>query len=101
MTTHAPPAARRKLLLDTARAQAEKIGYTNLTRDGVAAAAGLAAGTLNFYFETMAGLRAELMRQAVKERHLRIIAQGVIARHPVALRAPKELRARALTEYCK
>lgn len=101
MTKHLAPADRRQQLLDTARDQAEKSGYLSLTRDGVAQAAGISGALLNYHFGTLDGLRYALMQQAVRAPNLRILAQGVIARHPVAMRAAKELRARALTEYCK
>lgn len=101
MTTHLPPDARKKQLLDVARAQAEKSGYASLTRDGITGAAGVASGQLNRLFGTLDGLRTELMKQAVRDGHLRIVAQGIIGGHPIARRASRDLRARALADYCK
>lgn len=90
-----PPEERRAELLDVALKLAKRKGYLNLTRDGLAAAAKCSQGLVTKRFGAMDNLRREVMRAAVARGVLEVIAQGIAARDPVALRAPAELKAQA------
>lgn len=96
MTSKKQPAERREQILDGAIEQAKAIGFTRITRDGVAAHCGLSAGSINLHFSTMTQLRRDVMRAAVKREILPIIAQGLAAGDAHARRAPAELKQRAL-----
>lgn len=87
---------RRAVLLSAAIAEAHDVGYRNITRDGVAARAGVAAGNVNHEFGTIDKLRDEVMREAIDAGHLDIIRQGIANADPLALAAPNELRSAAL-----
>lgn len=91
-----PANDRRAQILDEALRCAEACGYANITRQMVADRLKLAPGLVSHYFGTMEDLRRTVMRHAIQRELLRIVAQGVVAKHPVAMRAPKELRTRAL-----
>lgn len=91
-----PASDRKQQILSTALHLAESHGYSNVTRQHVADALNLAPGLISHYFGTMESLRYALMQEAVRGEVLRVIAQGVVAKHAVAMRAPKVLRARAL-----
>jgi AcrR family transcriptional regulator len=91
-----PANDRRAQILDEALRCAEVYGYTNITRQMVADRLGLAPGLVSHYFGTMDDLRRDVMRHAIKRENLRVVAQGVIAGHPVAMRAPRDLKSRAL-----
>lgn len=96
MTSKQTPDDRRKQILDAAVAEAKEHGFGRMTRDGVATRSGLAAGTINKYFSTMTVLRRDVMRHAVREEILPIIAEGLAARDPHAQRAPEPLKRRAI-----
>lgn len=87
--------ARREQILSAALTLAEGCGYTNVRRDAVALAAGVSQGLVNMYFGNMPGLREELMRHAIRVGNIKVIAQGLIDRHPEALKAPQSLRSLA------
>lgn len=86
---------RREQILDAALILALATSYDRITRDGVAAKAGVSQGLVNAYFKNMDGLRSELMRYAIQRGNLQVVAQGLLGRHPEALKAPQSLRSLA------
>lgn len=110
MNVHSPPAerlsrddratqmreARRSTIMAAALELATAQGWQSLTRDGVAAAAGVAVGSINHEFGTVDALRDLVMLDAVANKKLDIIAQGIAAGHPFARGAPAELKEAAI-----
>jgi AcrR family transcriptional regulator len=90
------PKQRTQQILNAAVRVAKKSGYLNITREAVAAEAGCSIGLVTLRFETMTQLKRAVIRQAVKERVLEVIAQGIVARDTYALRAPEELKKQAV-----
>lgn len=88
-------AARHSRVLDGALAVAISLGFRAVTREAVAAAAGVSAGTVNHAFGTMDRLREEVMRQAVAREIPEIVAAGLAEGSPIARDAPAALKARA------
>jgi AcrR family transcriptional regulator len=88
------PEDRKSQILDVAMAMAKKDGYTRITRDAVASKAKVSTGLVTMYF-SMDALRDAIIKLAVKRGIAEIVAQGLANRHPVALRAPQELKERA------
>lgn len=86
------PALRAIQILDAAVRLSEQIGYTNITRDKVAAEAGCSLGLITHYYSTMNILQRAVMSAAISRKNLNIIAQGLALGHPKAQRAPQELR---------
>ena len=84
-------------ILEVAYTMARRDGFGTLTRDGVAAEAGVAMGSVNHYWGKMSALREAVMRRAVEEENLELIGQGMALGDSVAKSAPLELRTRALT----
>ena len=84
-------------ILDTAYKMAQRDGFAAITRDGVAAEAGVAMGSVNHHYGTMQVLRDAVMQRAVEEEQLELIAQGIALGDNVAKSAPLELRQQALT----
>lgn len=84
-------------ILDTAYKMAQRDGFAAITRDGVAAEAGVAMGSVNHHYGTMQVLRDAVMQRAVEEEQLELIAQGIAMGDNIAKSAPLELRQRALT----
>ena len=70
--------------------------YDTITRGQLASAAGVATGSVNYYFTDMAGLRDAVMAEAVATGEWGVVAQGLVDRHPAVMAAPAEVRAGAL-----
>jgi AcrR family transcriptional regulator len=87
---------RNHAILMVALDQARQSGYRNLTRDGVASAAEVAAGSINAAFGNMDGLRQAVMVAAVERDIPEIVAQGLADQSPIAKNAPPDLKTRAL-----
>ena len=70
-------------------------GYTKVTREMIAKAVGITPQAIQYHIGTMAALRRDVMRKAIADRHLSIIAQGMANKDKVALKAPAELQDKA------
>lgn len=90
------PDDRRDQILTAAVKLAEEHGYSKITRDQIAAAAGCAPGLVSHYFATMPQLRRAIMRAAVKAVNLAVIAQGLGVGDPHAKKAPTDVKTKAL-----
>lgn len=95
MTAKKPSAERTHQLIAAGLELASKHGYLKVTRDQLAQATQLAAGSINLHFGTMGQFQRALMRAAVKQKVLRVVAQGLAHNDSVALRASPELKAAA------
>ena len=82
MTTRKPKGDRIEEILAVALNLAEKIGYQCVTRDGIAAAAGVSGGHVSGLFGTMKQIRRRVMRAAITQDRYRIIAQGLAVKDP-------------------
>lgn len=85
----------RAHLLDAALTEARRVGYQQITRAGLAAAAGVSPALISRDFGTMDELRRVIMKEAVRAGDLKIVAQGLAAKDRVATRAPVEIKKRA------
>ena len=70
--------------------------YVRITRDEIAKKAGIPSSLVAYHCGTMADLRRDIMREAVRVENLAVIAQGLAARDRHALKADEALRRRAL-----
>lgn len=96
MTTRLKPTDRKTQILDAALAVAKKQGYAHVTRDAIAAEAGCAPGLVSHYLGTMVDTRRDIMRAAIRQRVLPIIAQGLAANDRHARKAPDDVKQAAL-----
>lgn len=94
--TRKAPVERKAEILQAALHCAAAHGFASFTRDQVAERANVCPASVNRYFNTMANLRRDVMRAAVRDRVLPVIAQGLVLRDRHALKAPADLRAQAL-----
>lgn len=99
--TRLKPEVRREQILAAALIIAERDGYNALTRDGIAAQAGVATGQVNHIFNTMTQLRRAVMRAAVNREIKPIIAQGLAIGDGEAHKAPEWLQRAALDSLVK
>lgn len=90
------PNIRAAQILDAAMDCAVKHGYTKFTRSDVARKIKVADGLINNYYQTMDHLRRAVMRRAIDNKVLIIIAQGLAAGDRIAAKAPLELKKQAL-----
>jgi AcrR family transcriptional regulator len=88
-------AMRKASILEAAVKVAERAGYTHMTRQAVADCAGVSGPLVQHYFGTMAKLRRAVMRKAIRDKVLIVIAQGLVACEPHAMAAPMELKLEA------
>jgi len=93
--TRANPELRKSHILNVAVCMAKTEGYNKITRDKVAEGAGVSTGLVSRYFGTMIQLKTAIMRRAVKQGIVEIIAQGLIYGDDHARKAPIELKEEA------
>lgn len=88
---------RDNRMMDAAISLAEEDSYQWITREAVAQRAGVAPATISFHFKTVANLKRAVLREAIKRRSLKIIAEGAGAGHTIIMEeCPADLRAEAL-----
>jgi AcrR family transcriptional regulator len=87
---------REQMLLKHAADLAESVGYSRITREAVAARAGVSPAVVNFRFGTMAVFKRHLMRYAIRNERLPVVAQGLAIRDAHARRAPDDVKKRAI-----
>lgn len=91
------PRLRAKSLMPAAIEAAKRYGFADVTRQQIADQAGCSPALISKHLGTMPTLRRDLMRYAVRHEIVEIVAQGLGARSPYALRAPEALRRRVAT----
>ena len=72
-------AVRKNDILAAALKVAEASHYKYMTRKQVADEAGVSGPLVQHYFGTMVQLRRDVMRKAVRDVNLLVIAQGLVA----------------------
>lgn len=92
---------RKQSILDGAVKLAQRQHYATITRDQLASACDVAGALINHYFGTIEKLRDEIVKEAVRREVLRVVAQGIIAKHPATRRASLDLRRRALASLTR
>lgn len=90
--------ARRDQLMAAALLLAANTRYDRITRNQIAEAAGVVGSLVQHYFGTMPQLRRSIMRAAVDQEVLHVIAQGLVDRDPQALKAPDQLKSLAISK---
>ena len=86
---------RTEHLLDVALDMAADIGIDNLTRDGIADAAGVSHCLVTFRLGQKTELLRNVMRRAIKKENLAVLAQGLARNDKVAAKATPDLKQRA------
>jgi len=95
------PKNRTRELLAHALLVARDAGLQSMTRQAIADHAGVSEGLVTARLGTMAAIRRDVMRAAVRESCVEVVAQGLALRDPHALKAPADLKARAAEYLCK
>lgn len=91
------PNDRKDQILQAAiKVAARPGGWARLTREAVAKEAECAEGLPSKYFGTMVNFKRAIMRAAIQDWNLSVIAQGLAAGDKVAMKAEDALKRKAL-----
>lgn len=76
------PTHRKRQLLDAALylAQQPQTNYLTVTREAIAAHAGVSIALVSYHLGTVKAMRRSIMRHAVAVKCARVVAQGVASR---------------------
>lgn len=94
------PTIRREMILRAAVETARKPGgWARLTRQSIALEADVSEGLVSRYLGDMKDARRAIMREAIRNEHLDIIAASVAARDGYAVKKwlPQSLKQKALS----
>jgi AcrR family transcriptional regulator len=83
-------------ILSTAMQLANLHGFGKVTRNMIADRMEIATGSVSYHWKDMRKLAAAMVERAVETGNLKILGQAIAAKHPVALRAPDDLRKAAV-----
>lgn len=89
---------RDERILDAALKLAEEDHFQFITREKVAAKAGVSPATINNAFGTMPDLKRAVLSAAVERRVLAVIRQGIGESHPIVMKADKDLLSAAVLQ---
>lgn len=87
---------RKAQILSAALDLCKTASYSRITREQIAERAGIPPTLITYHFGTMPALRRDIMREAVRIECLPVVAQGLAVRDAHAVKAPEELRNRAI-----
>lgn len=92
----------QETIVRTATQMAVQAGFNKITRQAIAERLGIFPSSVSFHCGRMSDLRAQIVQYAVDHaldggrfHYIDVVAQALAAKHPVALRAPKEVKAAA------
>ena len=89
---HLPRAIRTQQLLDAALKAAQKHGIFKMRRQDIAGEIGVTPALVSFYLGTMTSVQRAVVRHAVHERNLPVIAEAITRKSPYVKNIPDELR---------
>ncbi len=99
-TTNRPlrmaPKDRKADLINAALEAADVHGFSNLRAKHVAELGAVSSATVMHYFSTMKQLRRAVMRAAIKQGNVKVLASGLGCMDPDARKAPPELKEMAV-----
>lgn len=90
------PTERKQELLEVAIELAKEIGYSHLTRNGIARKAGVAYGLVTTYFKNIDNLKKSVIKESIKLEILPIIAQAIAHNEPLTNRLDPCLREKVI-----
>lgn len=96
MSTRKNPIDRCEEIIDAAMRMSRLYGYREVTRKDIASAARCSEALVSSYFGTMTQLRRSVIRAAIDQRDLAILAQVIAAKDKHVAKIPADLRVAAL-----
>lgn len=91
------PETRRAGVLSAAVKEAEKVGFNNVSRKAIAARAGCSEGLVRHYLGNLTELHRAVIGEAIRTNNARVIAQGLVAKHPRCRKLTDEQKQQALS----
>lgn len=85
---------RKKQILACALKVSETIGYKNINRYHVSEKINVSDALITNYFKTMANLRKQILKLAVEEENLIVLAQAIVFKDAKMLKISKILKQR-------
>lgn len=83
---------------------AVKMGFQNMSRQDIADHVGCFPSQISFHVGTMKAVRDAIVTYAIEHaleggrfHYIEVVGQALAAKHPLALKAPKEVKAAALS----
>lgn len=95
MTKRKLASDRRDEVLAVALALSVEGCYRNVTRQDIAERIGITPQAIQHHIGTMADLRRDIVRAAVRSECLPVLAQAMAYKDPHVMKAPEDLLARA------
>lgn len=96
-----PRKFKRENILLIATSLAASKGYQNITREDVAGNSFTSPGTVSGLFGSMDQLKQEVIKYAIENNCLPVIAQALANKNRLALNAPEALKLRAAEAMLK
>ena len=87
---------RKDQILNVAIDLSKKYGYQKIKRSDISHHAGVSENLISNYFGTMIKLKRLIIRHAIKNNIIEIIAQGIANNDPHVKKASKELKEKAI-----
>lgn len=94
--TRLKPDDRRGHIVKAALKEAEKVGFAQVRRKAVAERARCSEALVTHYVGTVPQLQRLIIGEALREGNQRVIAQGIIAKHPRCRKLTEEEKQKAL-----
>lgn len=101
MRSRKSPVERKIEILTSAIDLSKEVGYSHITRDDVAKRAGVSYGLINHYFKSIDRLRKLVLKTAIDEEMVEIIAQGMVRKDPLAKRITSKMKERVILYLSK
>jgi len=91
-----PEIRKEQILVAAIAVAARPGGWNKLSREAVAREAECSDSLISVHFGTMVAFKRTIMRAAIKGTILPVIAQGIAAGDKSAIKAPADLKSKAL-----
>ena len=82
-------------MIEAALTRAECVGFANLTRVEIADACGVSPALVSLRFGTLASMKRDVIRAAIRKESLPVIAYLMAVKDPACKKITPELKARA------
>lgn len=101
MRTRKLPTERKQELLEVAIQLAKEEGYSHITRNEIARRAGVAYGLVTSYFKTIDNLKKMVVKEAIKQEIVQILAEALARKEPLTRRLSPALREKVIRYLSK
>lgn len=90
---------RKEEIIGAALALVGDGSYKDVQRKDVAEAVGVSPAAISHHFSTKGQMQRAMMRKAIADKNLVVLAQGLVAKDDQAVKAPDALRREAMASY--